>query len=381
MDQVDICIVGAGVVGLAIARELAVSRRVSNPSIVLLDQQNSFGQGISSRNSEVIHGGIYYAPDSLKAKLCIKGKALLYDYLREKQIAHRQIGKLIVGQKHQEAELKRIQENAARCGMDDLHWLNKPQIETHEPSVSCCFGLLSSSTGIVDSHALMLNLLHDCQQQNVVFTPNTQVLRVCPQSAGFNIATGIRSNNSNLVQDYSFHTKVLINTAGLEAHLLSRCIDDLPDSATPRVYYCKGDYFSYSKRSPFSHLIYPVPEPNTAGLGIHSTLDLNNQLKFGPDVEYIDEISYRVKPEKRLQFARSIQAYFPQLDADALQPAYAGIRPKLSGPGEPPADFLIQTSEVHGLTGLVQLFGIESPGLTACLAIGKEIAALAEVDY
>ncbi|MFT4861356.1 MAG: L-2-hydroxyglutarate oxidase LhgO [Pseudohongiellaceae bacterium] len=378
MERFDVCIVGAGVVGLAIAYQLSHSAEYAKRSILILDRLPSFGQSTSSRNSEVIHGGIYYPPGSLKAKLCLEGKPLLYRYLEQRSIPHRKIGKLIVAQANQVEALERILGNATNCGMQDLELLDQSQLQRQEPKVSACFALYSPSTGIIDSHAYMYSLLHDCQQQGVIFAANTCVENIQPLNSGFKLTTSIAGSKRTSLEHYEFTSATVINTAGLEAHLLARKIDGLDPKTIPNIYYCKGDYFSYAKPSPFSHLIYPVPEANTAGLGIHSTLDLSNQLKFGPDTEYIDSPQFAVGEQKHGKFVAAIRSYFPELSADALVPAYSGIRPKLSGPGETPADFMVQTQHCHGIQGLIQLFGIESPGLTASLALGKHIATLLE---
>ena len=379
MDRFDICIIGAGAVGLATAYQLSQSATFGERSILILDSAPSFGHGTSSRNSEVIHGGIYYPANSLKAKLCIEGKTLLYRYLKDKDIPHRQIGKIIVAQAHQREALETLLNNANRCGMHDLHWLEKSQLQSQEPEVSACFALYSPSTGIVDSHTYMFSLLHDCQKQGVVFAANTKVEKIQPLGSEFSLITSIRSSNSERPEHYEFRSKTVINAAGLGAHTLAKTIDGIALGSIPNIYLCKGDYFNYTKRSPFSHLIYPVPEANTTGLGVHCTLDMSNQLRFGPDTEYISSEQYDVKETKREGFVTAIRSYFPGVVADALMPAYAGIRPKLSGPGEPPADFMIQTAATHGIGGLIQLFGIESPGLTASLAIGRHVSEILEI--
>jgi L-2-hydroxyglutarate oxidase LhgO len=373
VDHFDICIVGAGAVGLAIAYQLAHSDDFAKRSIVVVDSLPSFGQSNSSRNSEVIHAGIYYTPGSLKAALCLEGKSLLYAYLQSKDIPYQQIGKLIVAQAHQRDALRAIHTNAIDCGMTTLQWLDKPQLEHYEPEVSACFALYSATTGIFDSHAYMASLLHDSQQQGVIFAPNTTVLRINPQVSGFSVETSLRGLNGAADESYEFSASAVINAAGLGAQRLAESVEGLDRSAIPKLHYCKGDYFTYSKPSPFSHLIYPVPEANTTGLGIHSTLDMNKQLRFGPDTQYLDAPHYDVDEGKREKFAGAIQAYFPAISASQLMPGYAGIRPKLSGPGEAAADFMIQTADKHGIAGLIQLFGIESPGLTASLAIGRYV--------
>jgi L-2-hydroxyglutarate oxidase LhgO len=373
VDRFDICIIGAGVVGLAIAYQLSHTEGFAKRSILLIDSLPSFGQGTSSRNSEVIHGGIYYPPGSLKAKLCIEGKSMLYRYLVDKDIPHRQIGKLIVAQSHQRQDLERIHTNAAQCGMKQLQWLDETQLNSYEPAVSACYALYSPTTGIVDSHAYMASLLHECQRKKVLFVPNTNVLEIQPLSHGFKLTTDIKSPKGASTALYEFKTTTVINAAGLTAHLLAQKVSGIDLASIPKIHYCKGDYFSYGKASPFSHLIYPVPDANTTGLGVHSTLDLANQLKFGPDTEYISCEQYKVNDNKRDAFAAAIKSYFPALLPELLTPAYAGIRPKLSGPGEPAADFMVQTKESHGIHGLIQLFGIESPGLTASLAMGSHV--------
>jgi L-2-hydroxyglutarate oxidase LhgO len=373
VDRVDICIIGAGAVGLGIAYQLSHSKALAKQSILILDSLPSFGQSTSSRNSEVIHAGIYYPPGSLKAELCIEGKSLLYQYLREKELPHKQIGKLIVAQAHQEAALQKILDNAKECGMEDLMWLNERQLKSYEPQLTACFALLSPTTGIIDSHAYMASLLSDCQQRGVTFVPNTEVLEINALHGGFTLTTSSNGLMGKSVERYEFQSQWVINAAGLEAHGLAAKIAGLGPSSVPKVHLCKGDYFTYSKPSPFSRLVYPVPEANTAGLGIHGTLDMGNQLRFGPDTEYIDSVHYDIAEAKRDKFAKAIQGYFPQVTPEMLNPAYAGIRPKLAGPGEPAKDFLIQTKEDHGIEGLIQLFGIESPGLTASLAIGNHV--------
>ncbi len=376
MDRVDICIIGAGAVGLAIARQLSQADAFASSSILIVDSLPNFGQSTSSRNSEVIHGGIYYQPGSLKAKLCLEGKSLLYKYLRQKELAHCQLGKLIVAQAHQLEALQKLFDNAKQCGVADLQWLNEGQLKTYEPQLTARFGLLSPTTGIFDSHAYMASLLSDCQQQGVTFVPNTKALEIKPSRGEFTVTTSSKSPLGISHELYEFQSQWVINSAGLEAHELAENIVGLDPSSVPKVHLCKGDYFTYNKPSPFSRLVYPVPEANTAGLGIHGTLDMGGQLRFGPDTEFIDSVHYDINESKRDKFAQAIQTYFPHITSASLHPAYAGIRPKLAGQGEPAADFLIQSQDDHGIEGLIQLFGIESPGLTASLAIGNHVKEL-----
>lgn len=374
LDQFEVCIIGAGVIGLATAYELTLQQDIDPTSIILLDKLPQFGQSTSSRNSEVIHAGIYYPPGSLKSRLCLEGKLALYRYLETHDLPFKRIGKLIVAQSHQQDQLDHIAANARACGIDDLERLTKSQVTSLEPSVSACSGLYSPSTGILDSHAYMHNLLNQAERAGVLFSPNTEAVGIEANGGGFTITTQSCADQKNRDEPYRFHADKLVNAAGLEATAVAQSITGLTATNIPKVHFAKGDYFTYTGKSPFTHLVYPIPEANTAGLGVHSTLDMGGQLKFGPDVEYVEQASYDIDSSKKEQFAALIQTYFPDLNPELLQPAYSGIRPKLSGPGEASSDFCIQTQADHGLTGLVQLFGIESPGLTASLAIAKYVA-------
>ena len=367
LDHFDVAIIGAGIIGLAIAQRVSEARFMANRSIVLLDQESSFGKHISSRNSEVIHAGLYYPDKSLKARLCVRGKELLYDHCRKYNVAHRRLGKLIVAGPAETGQLERLRNQGSSNGVDDLVMLDRQQLKSREHAVEGAAALFSPSSGIIDAHDYMLSLLRLAELRGVIFAPNTQVLTVESESDFFTVDT--RLVNESDQHNYRLHCSVLINCAGLEATNLARQIDGINEAAIPALSLCKGDYFSYQGANPFTHLIYPVPESNTVGLGIHASLDMAGRLRFGPDTRYLDEVDYQVDPHKAEAFNQAIRRYFPAIDGSKLSPDYAGIRPKLSGPDQPPADFMIQQADQHGLPGLVQLFGIESPGLTASLAI------------
>lgn len=376
-DSVDICIIGAGVIGVAIAYQLSRKFKDKKLSILLLEQEPNFGQQASSRNSEVIHAGIYYAVNSLKAKLCVRGKELLYDHCKQFDIPFKRLGKLIVANDLETGQLLELEQRAQENGVDDLQFLDEAQIKKLEPAVSAKAALLSPSTGIIDSHSYMRSLLHLAQVKGVHFSAYSRVERVEIISTGFlvNCVLDKKRNPKN----YEFRCRYLINSAGLQAQLIAENIDAIRKQDIPKLYYCKGDYFNYLDKNPFSHLIYPVPECNTTGLGIHATMDLASQLRFGPDSEYVQEIDYKTSTEKAESFALQIEKYFPTIDVNKLKPSYSGIRPKLSGPGQAAADFVVQDFSDHGVQGLVQLFGIESPGLTASLALAEKVADSLEI--
>lgn len=373
-DHFDVAIVGAGVIGLALAYRLTQGKQLSARSVVLLEQESGFGQHTSSRNSEVIHAGLYYPSGSLKAALCVRGKELLYEHCERYDVPHRRLGKLVIAGSGEVAELERIERQGRDNGVSDLSILDRRGLQARESAVQGAAALYSPSSGIVDAHEYMISLLHLAQLQGVQFAPRTRVLEVEKKSDRFVVATGI--GDTQKPEYYRFSCSVLLNCAGLQAARLARNIAGIEIGSIPEIHYCKGDYFSYRKSSPFHQLVYPVPEANTAGLGIHATLDLTGRLRFGPDTSYLDAIDYQVASGKAEVFANAIRRYFPAIDAADLSPDYAGIRPKLAGPGQPPADFLIQQVDQHGVPGLLQLFGIESPGLTASLAIAEQVNAL-----
>ena len=374
MDSFDICIAGAGIIGLALAQRL--SERMPSASIVILEQESSFGQHTSSRLSEVIHAGIYYPAGSLKARLCVAGKQALYRFCETYEVPYKNTGKLIISQDKADSGLELLQAKAAANGVNDLEIWEQDRLLQAEPALQAGAGLYSPSTGIVDSHSFMATLLRLAETAGAVYAPRSRVTTIHPASAGFDVETEIF--NRGKTESYILNAKWFINCAGLMAQSLAFATQGLDRAVIPAQYLCKGDYFDYRGRNPFQHLIYPLPEPGLAGLGIHSTQDMAGQLRFGPDTEYVGEIDYKINPAKQASFATAIQRYFPALDPAKLAPAYAGIRPKLVPAGAPAADFCIQPPGVSGIDGLVQLFGIESPGLTASLAIGDYVTDIIE---
>ena len=363
MEKIECAVIGAGVIGLAVARALAAQGR----EVLILEAENAFGTGISARNSEVIHAGIYYPAGSLKARFCVAGRALLYDYCGERGIAHRRCGKLIVATNEaQREQLARIAAAAAANGVDDLCRLTRDEARALEPALECSAALLSPSTGIIDSHGLMLSLLGDAERDGAVLAVNSPVTGGEIVDGGIVLEVG--SNGTSM----QLKAGCVVNCAGLGAQGLARGLRKLPVETVPPLHYAKGNYYALAGRAPFSHLIYPVPE--AAGLGVHLTLDLGGQARFGPDVEWIDEINYRVDPKRADAFYAEVRRYWPQLPDAALLPAYAGIRPKPHVPGGAACDFLISGPAEHGVPGLVNLYGIESPGLTSCLALAGHVA-------
>ena len=365
MERVDCVVAGAGVVGLAVARALALTGR----EVLVLEAAEGIGTGTSSRNSEVIHAGIYYRAGSLMARSCVAGKRMLYDYCRERGIPHRNCGKLIVATTEEEAgSLLSIRERAAANGVDDLRLLSRAEAVAMEPALSCTAALLSPSTGIVDSHAFMLSLQGDAENAGAVFAFHAPVLAGRATGEGVEIEVGG-------AEPMRLACRLLVNSAGLHAPKLARAIEGMPPAKVPRAYFAKGNYFTLTGRSPFSRLIYPVPVPG--GLGTHLTLDLAGQARFGPDVEWVEEINYEVDPRRAESFYASIRRWWPELKDGALAPGYAGIRPKIVPPGAPAQDFVVQGPRDHGVPGLIHLFGIESPGLTASLALAAHVAEVA----
>lgn len=367
MDRIECVVVGAGVVGLAVARQLARS----GLEVVVVEAAGDIGTGTSSRNSEVIHAGIYYPAGSLMARMCVTGKQMLYTYCDEHGVPYRRCGKLIVATADNEDEkLASIRSHAAANGVDDLKMLSAAEARTLEPALNCTGALLSPSTGIVDSHAFMLALRGEIEDAGGALAFHAPLLRARTVPEGFEVDIG--GDNPMTLQ-----CRLLINSAGLAAPAIAHTIDGMPADNIPNIYYAKGNYFSCSTRAPFSRLIYPVPEPG--GLGVHLTIDLGGQAKFGPDVEWIDEIDYAVDPARAERFYPAIRRYWPTLPDGALTPSYAGIRPKIVPPAVARQDFVIQGPQAHGVAGLVNLFGIESPGLTSSLAIADEVARIAGV--
>jgi L-2-hydroxyglutarate oxidase LhgO len=362
-ETTDAVVIGAGVIGLAVARSLALSGR----EVLVLEANPGIGQGISSRSSEVIHAGLYYEPDSLKARSCVRGKALLYEYCESKGVPHRRIGKLIVAtDEAQVGSLEGIRNNAANSGVTDLEWVDRPRLVGMEPAVRARAALWSPSTGIIDSHALMLALQADLEAAGATVALNSKVTagRCTADGCELTVASGGES---------TLAATLVVNAAGLHSTDLAAGIDGMPAKAIPQQYFVSGHYFTYPGKAAIRHLVYPVPDP--VGLGIHATLDMAGQLRFGPDAEHCDGIDYRFEMDKKPLFSASVRRWLPGLDEDRMQPGYVGIRPKLSGPGRPDVDFMISGPDEHGVPGLVHLFGIESPGLTACLALAEEVAA------
>jgi len=364
MEQTDCIVIGAGVIGLAVARRLALAGR----EVVVIEAEQAIGTHTSSRNSEVIHAGIYYAPGSMKARLCVTGRGALYRYCEDHGIAHRRCGKLIVAANDaQRPALEKLRAQALANGVDDLQWLSGEQARALEPALECVAALLSPSTGIIDSHGLMLALQGDAEARG------TAIALKSPVEGGRIVAGGIELDVGG-EQHTRIRARTVVNSAGLHAQRVAAALAGFPAGRIPPCHYAKGNYYALAGRSPFSRLIYPIPE--AAGLGVHLTLDLAGQARFGPDVEWVEAIDYRVDPHRADGFYREIRRYWPGLADGALAPAYAGIRPKLQAPGEPARDFLIQGPKDHSVAGLVNLYGMESPGLTASLAIADHVFEL-----
>jgi L-2-hydroxyglutarate oxidase LhgO len=358
-------VVGAGVIGLAVARGLAQAGR----EVIILEAAEGIGTVTSSRNSEVIHAGIYYAAGSLMAQMCVGGKRALYSYCRERGIPHRNCGKLIVATTPKETEkLQSIRAHAEANGVTDLEVLTGAEARVLEPALNCEAALLSPSTGIIDSHAYMLALRGEAEDAGAACAFLTPLLHARAAEGRIEIDAGGDTS-------MTLECRLLVNAAGLNAPAVARNIDGMPIELIPPAYLAKGSYFSCSARSPFSHLIYPVPEPG--GLGVHLTLDMAGQARFGPDVEWVERVDYAVDPARAERFYPAIRRYWPALPDGALAPSYSGIRPKIVPPAVAAQDFLIQGQRDHGVHGLINLFGIESPGLTSSLAIADYVASLA----
>lgn len=360
-DVLDCVVIGAGVVGLACAARLAESGH----DVLVLERHGLIGSETSARNSEVIHAGIYYPTGSLKAALCVEGKARLYAYCAAHHVPHRRCGKIIVAvTDDQLGVLEGYRRQAEANGAGTLEWLDAADIRTLEPAVAAVGGLLSPTTGIIDSHAYMLSLQGRLEAAGGMIAFNTVAADLHPVTAGIRFSAG----------GETLTCRHLVNSAGLEAPVLAACVD----GAAPPARFARGHYFTYAGRPPFSRLVYPVAE--RGGLGVHVTIDLAGQVKFGPDVEWGAAVDYTFDERRKPAFAEAIRRYFPGLDEHRLQAGYVGVRPKISGPDEPAADFRIDGAEVHGVHGLVNLLGIESPGLTASLAIAERVAALVRRD-
>ena len=374
MERVDCLIIGAGVVGLAAARRVSSEGR----SCVVVDRLEKFGQGISSRNSEVIHAGLYYPKNSLKSEFCVRGNRLLYDYCRTHHIPVSKCGKIVVATNAEECEkLSSLMQAGMMNGVNDLSLLSGHEVARLEPNVRAKSGLLSPSSGIIDSHSLMVSLVGEVLDASGVVVGNTDIKRITPKTPGFEVLMDIDGD------DYALYAHSVINSAGLGAQGIAHKIEGFSKDLVPTLHMCKGTYFSLAGKSPFNRLIYPVPPSRVDGLGIHATIDLAGAVKFGPDIEYVGYEDYKVDSEKAVEFYHSIRRYFPAVAQEQLQVAYCGIRPKLQGPTDSFRDFCISDGMDAGndFSGLVQLFGIESPGLTSSLAIADHVASLINKSF
>jgi L-2-hydroxyglutarate oxidase LhgO len=366
MERVDCIVIGAGVIGLAIARQLARQGR----EVIVLEAEDSIGLGTSSRNSEVIHAGIYYPTGLVKTALCIEGKKQLYRFCEEYHVPHKRCGKLLVATTEAEiSKLEAILTQAVANGVDDLVWLDEQEARRLEPELRCVKALMSPSTGIIDSHALMLALRGDAERHGATIVFKTQA--VSAEAAGDELV--VRTGGS---EGMDVAARTVVNAAGLGAQAFAANIAGMPAGRVPPLHLAKGNYFSLATRSPFSRLIYPMP--TAGGLGVHLTIDLGGRARFGPDVEWVDKIDYSVAPERAQGFYAAIRNYWPALPDGALDPDYCGIRPKIEKPGGSQTDFLIQDEKSHGVRGLINLFGIESPGLTSSLAIAERVTLFAD---
>jgi len=362
VDRVDAVVIGAGLVGLAVARALALAGR----EVVILEAEDAIGTHTSSRNSEVIHAGIYYPKGSLKARACVEGRQRLYAYCAARGVPHRRCGKLIVAtDAAQLGELEAIRQKAHANGVADVVRISVQEVRAMEPELTCVAALHSPSTGIIDSHALMLACLGDAQNAGAVLALRSRLDKAVVRRNGIEL---------HVAGAEPVLAAKLVNSAGLTAPSVARRIEGYPAHLVPPEFYAKGNYYTLARRAPFSRLVYPVPEPG--GLGVHVTLDLGGRARFGPDVEWVEKIDYTVDPRRAERFYAAIRRYWPGLPEGALEPGYAGIRPKISGRGEPAADFVVQGPRAHGVPGLVQMYAIESPGLTASLALADHVAEL-----
>jgi len=369
--NVGTCIAGAGVIGLAVARTLAGKHRKLQPAsdIWLLEREPQIAMHSSSRNSEVIHAGLYYPPDSLKARYCLRGRDLLYDYCKTRNIPHKVTGKLVVAQEDESERLEALHLNARNSGLEpiDLQLLDRSDIRNLEPSVYADAALFSRRTGIIDSHLLMESLLQEAREAGASFVANCSVEHVVPGKNHFDVT--VLSGSGPSATRSILRCRNLINCAGFRANELASHIEGFPEVEVPTTELVKGSYFSYRGRSPFHHLVYPLPSAAGHGLGIHATIDMSGDVRFGPDTEVIDTVDYRVDEARKAGFVAAIRRYYPELECSRLHPDYAGIRSRVAS-----GDFIIADGGSQGMPGLIQLFGIESPGLTASLALAEAVA-------
>lgn len=362
-EKLDVAVIGAGVVGLAVARAFTIQGR----EVAVFESEETYGTQTSSRGSGVIHAGIYYKSRSLKARLCVEGRDSLYEYCVENNVPHQRVGKIIVATSDDQIPtLEKLKERAKKNGVDDLETLTASDVKKLEPLISSVLGLLSPSTGIIDPHELMTSFKRDILRQNAWILLSSPILEGKVQDSGILLSVGGREPTTILC-------RAVINCAGLKAQEVAHKIDGLAKGTVPPIYYAKGHYFELSGASSFSHLVYPIPVPG--GLGIHATLDLAGRARFGPDVKWVDKIDYSFAARAE-DFYPAIRKYYPGLPDGVLQAGYTGIRPKIAPPGSPEQDFMIKGPSDHGVPGLINLFGIESPGLTASLAIARHVASL-----
>jgi L-2-hydroxyglutarate oxidase LhgO len=369
LETCDCAVIGAGVVGLAVARELALAGR----DVLVLEAAETFGTATSSRNSEVVHAGLYYPPGSLKARMCRRGRDLLYRHLETRGIDHLRCGKLVVATDTGEVELlRRVANRALANGVEDVRWLSGNEATALEPEVRCLAALLSPSTGIFDSHGYMLSLKGEAEAHGAAFAFHAAVVGGAAREAGIELSVVNDGAQIGLL------CRTVVNCAGLGAQGVARSIRGLPADTVPPLHYSKGCYFSLAARPPFARLVYPPPDH--ASIGLHYTRDLAGRGRFGPDAQWVEKIDYDVDARRAELFYASIRRYWPDLPDNSLHPDYAGVRPKIQAPDEPPRDFMIQGPEAHGVPGLINLFGIESPGLTASLAIAEHVAERLTTD-
>jgi L-2-hydroxyglutarate oxidase LhgO len=357
----QVLVIGAGVVGLAIARQAALAGH----DVIVAEATGGIGNGVSSRNSEVIHAGMYYPTGSLRAKHCVRGRRMLYDFCTSHGVPNKKVGKLIVAvDEKQTAKIEGIAKQGEINGVEGLEFLGGNAARAMEPALNCVAALLSSETGIIDSHGFMLALEGDLEDRGGMIAFNTRIERLTPAASGWDVAFG-GAESGTLTVD------AVVNSAGLGAQTIARATESYPPARVPRLVLAKGNYFGFMGKPAFSHLIYPAPVEG--GLGTHVTLDMAGRMRFGPDVEWIEAEHYDVDPKRAESFYASVRTYFPALPDNSLVPDYCGIRPKLTGKGEPAADFIIDGPAAHGLPRLVHLFGIESPGLTSALSIAEDV--------
>ena len=364
MDTVEITIIGAGVIGLAVAACLSKKYR---DNVIVLEKNDKFGQETSSRNSEVIHAGIYYPTDSLKQKLCIEGINSLYKLCKKESIPHKQLGKIIIATRPSElTELEELFKRATSNGVVKLKLLNQREIDKLEPHTKAIAGIYSPRTGIIDSHSLMEYFIRKAKSSGVEIVYRSEVNFLSKEKRGF--VVGLRQD------EYRFSSQVVINCAGLFSDKIAALAGLNINKLGYQLHFCKGDYFSYAKPAPVNMLVYPLPRKDAVSLGIHATLDMGSRLRFGPDAGYVDEIDYQVNDSKRQLFYQAAQKIIPNLEKEAIIPDMSGIRPKLQGPYDAVKDFIIKEESDSGLKGFINLIGIESPGLTSCIAIAEKVS-------